>query len=203
MSNASLTKNLVCQNSPGVAVGASGITIDLKGFTLRGDRSPGHYGIDDAGGFDGVTVKNGVVRNFQYGALGSNGADSVSVADILAAGNLARGIYVVGDFAAIKSSTASGNADIGIVVSGDSAQIQSATVLGNGNEGIQVSGDGASVKSSTASGTGAYGIHVVGNSAQIQSSTTVGNATYGIFVVGTNAAHGNDDPPECLPTTLC
>jgi hypothetical protein len=40
--NAFLTQNLHCTASDGIVVGADKITIDLKGFRLRGDASSGH-----------------------------------------------------------------------------------------------------------------------------------------------------------------
>src|SRR5262249_4145057 len=66
--NAVLTQDLICTGD-GVVVGASGITIDLKGFTVRGDRGSGEYGINGSAGQDDVTIKNGVVRNYDYGIL--------------------------------------------------------------------------------------------------------------------------------------
>ncbi len=89
--NAFLTKNLHCVGQAGVVVGASGITIDLRGFTLRGDRSSDD-GIDDTGGYNKVTIKNGVVRNFDEGVTAS--ADRISVSSMLASGLVGLGIYV-------------------------------------------------------------------------------------------------------------
>src|SRR5262245_21696136 len=96
--NAVLTTNLLCTGS-GVVVGASGITIDLKGFTLRG--SGPYYGIDDPG-YDRVTVKNGVLRNFDVGVYAYDGADEVRVSDLLASGNFS-GVYILGNEAWVKS----------------------------------------------------------------------------------------------------
>ena len=48
--SAVLTQNLNCTGS-GVIVGASGITIDLRGFTIQGDRGVGDYGIDNSAGY--------------------------------------------------------------------------------------------------------------------------------------------------------
>jgi hypothetical protein len=76
--NAVLTQDLVCTGD-GIVVGASGITIDLKGFTIRGDRDVGDYGIDDSAGYDNITIKNGLVRNFYLGVDAEGAADSVSV----------------------------------------------------------------------------------------------------------------------------
>ena len=186
--SAVLTQDLVCTGS-GVIVGASGITIDLKGSTLRGDRDLTDYGIDDSGGFDHVTVKNGVLRNFGEGVwvVSASPADKIAVSNVVAAGNLDAGIAVSGDSASIKSSSASGNANsIGIEVFGDSAKIQSSTASGD-LLGIEVQGNSATIQSSTASGN-LRGIYVLGDSAKIQSSTASGNSDFGIEAQGDAAS---------------
>jgi hypothetical protein len=67
--NAVLTQDLVCTGH-GIVVGAAGIKIDLKGFTIRGDGDVSDNGVDDSAGFDDVSVKNGVIRSFGNGVLG-------------------------------------------------------------------------------------------------------------------------------------
>ena len=200
--SATLTQNLNCPGQSGVVVGASGITIDLGGHTIKGDLT--HYGIDDTGGFDKVTVKNGVIRNFEKGiyvlggdtfavsgviASGNNtagvevGGASAKITSALVTGNFV-GIAVTGDAASVRSSTATGNLNIGIDIIGGKASIQSATSSGNGG-GIYILGSNGSVKSSTATGNrGGYGIYVNGTDASIQSSTLAGNAADGIFLFG-------------------
>lgn len=175
--SAVLTKNLFCQGVPGVVVGAAGITIDLKGFRLRGDNS-GFDGIDDSGGFGKVTVRNGVLRNFHDGvsATGSN----VSISNLVASGNSVIGIFVSGDSAKIASATAAGNGPIGIAVSGNSASIISSRASGNAGLGISVSGNSASITSSTATGNGQEGMTVFGSAASIRSATVSGNGLDGI-----------------------
>lgn len=194
--NAFLTQNLHCPGSPGVVVGAGGVTIDLKGFRLRGDRSFGHDGIDD-NGFDRVTVKNGTVRNFFIGVHAYAGANQVSISDVVASGNAAYGVEVLGDSAKIKTATASGNASDGFKVAGESAAFQSAIATGNTDYGFDITGSSASVKSSTAAGN-RYGILVVGAGAKILSSSASGNGgDFGIAVNGDaalvkgNKADGN------------
>ena len=183
--NAFLTKDLYCPGSHGVIVGADGITIDLKGFTLRGDRKGGMYGIDDVDGFDEVTIRNGAVRNFDVGVWMDAGADGTGVSSLIASGNLGRGIWIVGDSARIESSTASGNGGNGIRIVGASSETRSSTASGNGNIGISiVLGDSAKIQSSTASGNASYGIAVFGGSVTIQSSTASGNGDDGIHVEG-------------------
>jgi hypothetical protein len=185
--NAFLTHNRYCPGSTGVVVGASGITIDLKGFTLLGDRSLGHYGIDDTGGFDRVTVKNGVLRNFDYG-IRTLVADGFGVVGVLASGNSRNGMDIEGAAASLKSSTVSGNGDNGLVIGSKSGKVQSVTAVGNVESGIVADGAALSVSSSTASGNGFFGIYAHGDAVSLKSSTASGNGGYGMYVSGDAAA---------------
>ena len=135
--SAFLTENLECPGVHGVVAFASGITIDLRGFRLRGDRTPGRYGID-VPGFDRVTIKNGVLNNFEFGVAALNDAEALSVSKLVASGNSADGITVSGASAKIVSSAGTGNAAGGIEVAGGSARIQSSAAHGNGGHGIFV-----------------------------------------------------------------
>jgi hypothetical protein len=209
--NAVLTQNLVCPGS-GIIVGASGITIDLDGFVIRGDRSATHWGIDDVGSFGSVSVRNGVLRNFDRGFVAH--ADKVTVLDVVASGNVNYGldlegnftkvqsstvsgslvgVYVQGNSASIKSVNASENTSVGIFVNGNSASIQSSTVSGNRKEGeivqdgVEVLGTGGSIKSVSASGNG-VGIAVFGDLVTVQSSNASGNVFTGIDIQGSGAS---------------
>lgn len=194
--NAYLIASFACPGTNGVVVGADEITIDLRGFTLRGNRTAGTYGIDD-NGFDHVTIKNGVVRNFQYGVYAHGTADGIGISDLVASGNAGGGILVGGESASVRSSTASGNAGRGIDLAGNRHKIQSSAAVGNADTGIVVEGDSASVKSATASGNGGPGIQVLGDSASIQGATATGNGGSGIYASGSStevrssAASGN------------
>jgi hypothetical protein len=218
--NGFLVDDLTCAGD-GVIVGAPKITIDLRGFTLRGDGDPSDTGIDDSG-FDGVKVENGVVRNFGFGV--GIAADGTSLSGIVASANVSDGIIVtaVGGSASVTSSTASGNGGNGIDIHATSASIASSSAYGNAIQGIivqgtptlmkssiksssaagnadngfYVSGDATSISSATAIGNGVSGIEVYGTKASIKSSTASGNQTRGIFVEGdaavvTNHAEGN------------
>lgn len=179
--NAFLTQNLHCPGSAGVVVGADGITIDLKGFRLRGNVT--NYGIDN-NGFDGVTIRNGTVRNFDFGVSAYGGADKFTVQNLVVSGCFNYGIAVLGNSAKIQSSNLSGNTHFGILVTGDSAAIQSVTATRNGGQGITVHGNSESVKSSTSDGNDSFGIVAIGNSAKITASAASGNVLEGIRVDG-------------------
>ena len=56
------------------------------------------------GGFDGLTVKNGAIVNFNDGINARGGSDNVSVSEVLVSGNNT-GIWIEGDFAKIQSVT--------------------------------------------------------------------------------------------------
>jgi parallel beta-helix repeat protein len=71
-----LTRDLTNCAGNGLSIGASGITVDLNGHTIDGtvtqitdcDVSPfGVAGIDNGGGYDGLTVENGTVQQFFSG----------------------------------------------------------------------------------------------------------------------------------------
>lgn len=216
--DAFLTRDLLCRGLPGVVVGASGITIDLRGFTLRGDRSPYHYGIDDLAGHDGVTIENGALRNFDYGLVGF-AAGKLVVSALRMSGNAGGGLFVVGPAASVRASTATGNGGDGLYVLGASVRVQSSTASGNLGNGIYVSGTSAAIRSSNAFGNAQYGIAVSGDAAVVEGNRAEANGFadgasdlgglgldvfgYTTAPVGTNVARGNDDPAECRPASLC
>lgn len=214
--NAYLTQDLHCVAIDGVIVGADGITIDLKGFTLRGNVGGGsHYGINDLE-YDGVTIQNGVVRNFDSGVYAVGSTDSVSLVNLTVSGNTGGGIIIVGDSASVKSTTASANSGVGINIIGATAKIQSSNAHANQSHGIWVTGASTKIQKSTASGNGQIGILADGSAPTLKGNRTEGNGfaagasdLQGAGIVGSNnavgknIARGNDDPTECNPTFLC
>ena len=193
--NAVLTQSLTCTGD-GVVVGASGITIDLNGFAIKGDGGSGDYGIDNSAGHDDVTVKQGVLRQFETGVYAANQADHVSVGNVAAVRNENAGLFVVGDFASVRSSTFAANSFDGIEIMGASAAIRSANSAGNRDVGISVVGGSALIQSSGASGNN-IGIYVNGDGARVRASKAFANGHTGIRVSGDaavvsgNRADGN------------
>lgn len=194
--NAVLTQNLHCTGD-GVLVGADKITIDLNGFRLRGDRDFSDVGINDQAGFDRVTIKNGVVRNFGAGIYAVSGADRIAVSSMVVSGNYGEGIEIDGDSASVKSSTTSGNVEDGVLLGGTRISVKSVIASNNGSVGILVNGEAASVASSTADGNHITGIEGIGANISIASSEASGNASDGIVISGSagvlkrNRADGN------------
>jgi hypothetical protein len=210
--NAVLMQDLDCAGF-GIGVGASGITIDLKDHTVKGNGTGA--GIYNPNGYDHVTTRNGVLRNFNVGIRFWN-ADYAKVSDVVVSGNTQEGLAIDGNHASITSSTASANGNTGFIVTGESAGVASSTAAGNSIYGVSVNGGGASVKSSTVSGNGWAGVSIHGDAAKIKGNRVSGNGFApadgsgpGISVVatiapvGSNVAHGNDDAGECHPASLC
>lgn len=182
--DAVLIQNLDCAGS-GISVGASGITIDLGGHVLKGS---GVFDGIAVSGFDQVTIKNGVVRNFGTGVEAWAGSDNVTLSNVVSTGNTATGIYINGNSASITASSALRNGSDGISIFGDSATINSSTAAGNAANGIYVVGNIASAKSSGAFGNNGNGIYLKGASASVVSSNGSGNAFAGVYVDGDSAS---------------
>ena len=81
-----LSQNLYCQGTA-LYVGAHGITVDLKGYTVSGDgtgvgiRNDGFLpsGYNGAGGYDRVTVRGGTIQHFDVGlVLGTTSSNSIT-----------------------------------------------------------------------------------------------------------------------------
>lgn len=186
--NAFLTGDLNCAGNPayGVLAGASGITIDLRGFTIRGNASIQSAGVNAQFGYGAVTIKNGTLRNFEYGVYG--GGDKFSVSNVDVSGSTHGGMWLFGDGIKIQSVTASGTGGTGIDIRGDAAVIQASSASHNAQAGFWVEGDGAKIQSSAASGNSAQGMYVAGNGTIIQSSSADGNGTepLGFYRIGIN-----------------
>jgi len=74
-----LTSDLSGSGS-GLIVGADGITIDLNGYSLTMTGGSG-WGIDNTGGYDNVTVKNGTIEGFNEGVRAID-ADGLELRDL-------------------------------------------------------------------------------------------------------------------------
>ena len=70
-----LLHDLIDCPGDGIVIGAANVTLDLNRHTIDGDAASGALGPDIGirnDGFDGVTVKGGTVREFDFGIRISN-----------------------------------------------------------------------------------------------------------------------------------
>jgi parallel beta-helix repeat protein len=63
-----LDSDLLGCTGDGIVIGADNITLDLNGHVVGGDDDISDHGVQNFGGFDGVVVKNGQIRDFGVGA---------------------------------------------------------------------------------------------------------------------------------------
>ncbi|MEM7817789.1 MAG: NosD domain-containing protein, partial [Candidatus Aenigmatarchaeota archaeon] len=87
-------------------ISAHNVTLDCAGLTIDGDDSGTDYGINNLGGYDGVTIKNCIVTDFQYGIEFANGANSGRIINNTASSNTQSGILIApGSNAIIANNT--------------------------------------------------------------------------------------------------
>ena len=144
-----LTTNFTSAGS-GVIIATNGVTLDLMGFALTGNRSGGGHGVwlYHASGtlpIHGVTVRNGGVRGFDYGiqAKFSRGArfENLSISSNLNYGLNLDGLGGRCDGNAIVHCSFTGNGLPAIHLEGSSGQcngnrIARCAIVGNHNDGI-------------------------------------------------------------------
>lgn len=132
-----LTHNLTDSGgSFGIRIDVSDVTLDLKGFTLRGGGGS-LDGVRVVTAASNITIRNGVIRNWGgSGILFSSPATSngSNMHDLHVSNNGGYGIWA-GDRSIIHDVTVRGNSLGGIVASFD-ALIQRCAVSNNGGDGI-------------------------------------------------------------------
>jgi parallel beta-helix repeat protein len=127
----------------GLVVGRQGITVDLNGHTIAGTGLGAGLRND---GYDGVTLRNGTVENFDYGVQLNPGTDGNVVEALTVDRNELAGIELTGAGTAGQGTMVRGNTVIwngrGIAVLGGStaATVLDNTVDANTRAGLVVQG---------------------------------------------------------------
>ncbi len=187
----------------GIMVEADDVTIDLNGFSLVGPGANSLDGIRQPDQYRNLTIKNGVVRNWQGSSAGgiiargtgtkvinvhvTNNAFGMQlmagglVSDSFAMDNTTVGIDVVRNVV-VRNSRAYRNG-LGIhAVEGNT--ISHSVAYANQQTGIYL-GDGNSLSHSTSFSNGVHGVFAVyGNS--VVASTAMNNASNGIHLISGN-----------------
>ena len=159
----------------GVVITASGVTLDLMGFTLTGNTNADRHGVFLDGSSDrplqDVVVRNGIVRGFSYGvrAVCSMGS---RFEHLVVASNLAIGVYFDGSHGRCDGNTLADctirSNDHGVALFGfcgrcNGNTIARCTIVGNDTAGIALDGycghcDGNTVTDCSVTGNEGHGI---------------------------------------------
>jgi parallel beta-helix repeat protein len=198
--------------SDGIVIKTNDVTLDLKGFTLRGVAGSDN-GINVLNPVRNLAIRNGVVET--WGAYGVNAVNGNSgELERLRASNCSSLGLVVGDNWTVLGCSASGNTYQGIYV-GNNCTIKDCNAKNNGNAGIVAGGLNCVISGCVASGSlGGFslasysiiedcvatgntnGISVL-TACTIKNCNTCGNTNDGIIMLGQdcqvvgNTASGN------------
>jgi parallel beta-helix repeat protein len=193
-----LTADLVDCPGDGIVIGAVGITLDLGGHIVDGDGSPGltgpNIGIRNDG-YDGVTVRNGAVQEFDFGVRLDGPAANV-LRHVVSTGNGRAGIRIQNSARdELSENTVVDNGTFGIIFFGGTHDnfVEKNSVSGNGGGGI---GDFVSesdrIAGNVVSGNGDDGISLGDSSDVTVEENSVSDNFAGILVDGDgNTLNGN------------
>lgn len=181
----------------GITVNASGVSVDLGGFTLSG--APGtDDGIVVTGFRTNVSIRNGALAGWGGDGIDAEFAttgmiEGVTVQDTGANGvragkhMLVRGCVVTGAGASgvvidshsqVIECEAIANADSGIRATGIFTQVRDSLATQNGGDGILVEALNSTVSGNVASNNGAVngaGIHIIANSCYVYDNSVINN----------------------------
>lgn len=166
----------------GIAISASGVTLDLNGFDLRSDPGLGPYsGVTvTVAGLSHITVVNGTVRNWGGDGvnLGSLPASNCRVVGVHVSGNSGTGIRL-GDHGLVTDCASIGNAVHGIIA-GNDAVLTRCTADQNTGSGLGV-GIGSTISDCTSRSNGVYGISAAQGSS-VSRCASANNSFHGYFI---------------------
>jgi parallel beta helix pectate lyase-like protein len=191
-----LTGDLDCPQVAGFVVGADGIDINLAGHSMFGgiaEGGGGPTGIDNTGGHDDVTIRNGAVAGFGFGIVTTDASRN----HILGVTSGAAGNAVTvqgGDANEIRHGDMFGRS-WGIRATGSPGLIVADTSFAGGfSSGLEVSGDGARIVRNRAvtqgiSASDVSGIRLIGSQGRVADNYVDGPwAAGGIWIAGSNDA---------------
>jgi hypothetical protein len=189
-----LTGDLDCTSGPGFVVGAAGVDINLARHSMIGgifSGGGGPIGIDNNGGHDDLTVRNGTVGGFGSGIeLKDASRNRILGVTSGAAGNAVT--IEGGEGNEIRASDLSGRS-FGIhSTSSDGLTVADTTASGSFGDGLELRGDRARVVRNrfvriSDTFPVATGLELVGNGARIADNHVGGGwSAGGILVSGSN-----------------
>ena len=138
-----LTEDLIqAPNKDGIRIDAAGVTLDLRGFTVRGVSGDG-FGITAGGTARDLHIRDGVVETFDQDGVRLHFVFGCVFENLRVRGNGGEGLWVGGE-STLRSCVASENAQNGIVSNGI-VVLEGCTATSNGAEScasVANTGDG-------------------------------------------------------------
>ncbi len=175
-----LLQDLIDCPGDGIVIGAANVTLDLNRHTIDGDAASGAMGPDIGirnDGYDGVTVKGGTVREFDFGIRISN-LSANSLFRLLSTRNRRAGIRVEGsEGGRFVSNQAVANGTFGIILFGENHDnlVGENTAADNGGGGVgDFVSDHDRILHNIVSGNAEEGIAVGGSSDSSVEQNSVG-----------------------------
>lgn len=148
----------------GIEIAASDVTLDLNGFTIRGNTEVGSLdGINISGDRFNISIHNGTVRDFFGAGINSDTDRNARFADVRVFNNGGAGIK--GSInTVVTGCSAWGNGEVGIAVSHNSA-VSDCNAYQNGEDGFSI-GVGSAATNCAAWDNGEHGF-TTGNGATL------------------------------------
>jgi parallel beta-helix repeat protein len=196
----------------GITIQASGVTLDLGGFSLTGDGDPGDYGIHVAGAtnapIENLVITGGRISGFFHG-LYCQFMNNSRIEQMVVSGNANIGVYLNGGISGqcngntIANCTISGNTNYGVHLTGESGQcdgntIANCTISGNTKYGVYLYGggggqcDGNTIRGNTISKNGIKGIRLyVVDGTRVEANHVWGTTGLSSYGIQTGSGTGN------------
>jgi len=171
-----------------ITIECNDVTIDLMGYTLRGQGSAGKDGIF-MNGATNVEIRNGTVRGFSDGIYEtSTAARQYRIINVRAMSNAYYGIRLRGYYHLVKDCTALENGDKGIREHDGSSTVTGNTCYDNGDDGISAHYD-STVKGNTSYNNGRFGIFA--SNCTVTDNMVRNNGSIGIMANASSTVTGN------------
>ncbi len=165
-----LTRDIIVAGAViALTISTSDVSLDLGGFTVRGNDAVGSYGIHITSGRTGIHISNGTVRDFQFG-LDAGIALYVHIDEVHAISNV-RGIQL-GARNVLTRCSATANTETGIYAPGSESVVRECSALWNSSDGIAVAGVNVLVERSYATSNLNEDIRTTASATVIRENTT-------------------------------
>jgi len=189
------TNRILLSDSSAIIIDSNDVTIDLMGYTVRGNATTFHIigtGIYINSGHKNIEIRNGTISNFGTSGIvtGDASCSNIRIINVTCMSNVGLGIKLWGKCNRIENCLIENNTQGGIEA-GENAVIRNCIVRENGGTGITV------FSYSTVSGCSSYdnnvtGIFASGAGCLIADNTCHENNIFGIIANSTATITGNN-----------